>query len=232
MKEEHMTTALQIVNRAAELIGYKDPSEALDGNDSANFLAVLNDLVGTWNTDRLYVVATTTVSASVSASPVSIGTGQTLSTPRPIRIESAWVRVNGVDYPLSLIGQFEYDAIPAKATTSTVPNEAFYSPGVPYGSLYLYPVPSAAVTLFVRVMAQLSEFANLATEYDLAPGYKRALEYSLAEELAPGRRGLDPQIARHAQNARKAIRRANYEPVQIGSYGFASGAGFNVLTGQ
>jgi hypothetical protein len=225
-----MTTALSIINRAAELVGIKDPSEALSGDDASNFLDVLNGLVGTWNTDRLFIVATSTASASVSASPVSIGAGQTLNTPRPARIESAWVRVDGVDHPLSLIGQFEYDAIPAKATASDIPNEAFYSPGVPYGSVYLYPVPAAAVSLFVRVMAQLSEFANLSTEYDLAPGYKRALEYSLAEELAPGRRGLDPQIARHAQNARRAIRRANYEPVQIETLGFASNVAFNVLS--
>ena len=39
-----MTTALQILNRAAEVCGYKDPGESLDGTDASNFLDILNDL--------------------------------------------------------------------------------------------------------------------------------------------------------------------------------------------
>jgi hypothetical protein len=224
-----MTTALQIVNRAAELLGYKDPDETLSGAESASFLEVLNGLVGTWNTDRLFVVATTTASATVSASPVSIGAGQTIDTPRPIRIESAWVRSAGVDYSLDLLTSAQYDSLSDKSTSGN-PSQAYYSPTVPYGSLYLYPVPSSA-SLYVRVMSQLSEFADLATDYDLAPGYKRALELSLAEELAPGRRALDPQIARAAMNARRSIRKANFEPPQMNTH-FASTVLFNPITGQ
>ena len=37
------------------------------------------------------------------------------------------------------------------------------------------------------------------------------MEYSLAEELAPGLRPLDPQIARGAHLARRAIRKTNVE---------------------
>jgi hypothetical protein len=55
----------------------------------------------------------------------------------------------------------------------------------------------------------LTEFADLATNYSLVKGYKKALEYSLAEELAPGIRPLDPLIVRNAANARRAIRRTN-----------------------
>lgn len=226
-----MTTALQIINRAAELVGYKDPDETLNANDSANFLAVLNDMVGTWNTHRLYVPASQTVSASVSASPVSIGTSQTLNTTRPIRIEGGWIRENSVDYPLEWITSAEYDAIPDKTDTSTLPTKAYYSPSVPSGAIYLWPAPSAAISLYVRVATMLTEFAALATDYDLAPGYKRALEYSLAEELAPGRRPLNPDIARHAYNARRSIKTANWEPVLLEDSGVPERATFNVVTG-
>lgn len=227
-----MTTAQQIVSRAAELIGYKDADEALSGNDAANFLGALNSLVGTWNTQRLYIVTTADVSATVAASPVAIGVGQTLATARPVRIESGYVRQNGVDYPLEWLTAAEYDAIAAKDVSTTLPTSAYYAPNVPNGAIYLYPVPSAPVELHVRVMAQLSEFANLATDYDLAPGYKRALEYSLAEELAPGRRPLDAQIARAAMNARRAIKVANFEPVQLTGSDLSRAVLFNILTGQ
>jgi hypothetical protein len=91
-----MTTALQIINRASEIIGYKDPDETLSGNDSANFLAVLNDLVDSWNTQRHYIVTVTETTASVSSSPVSIGSGQTVDVTRPIRIDVIGV-VSGRD---------------------------------------------------------------------------------------------------------------------------------------
>lgn len=227
-----MTTALQIINRAAEIIGYKDPEEALSGTDASNFLAILNDMLGTWNTNRLFVPATTTVSASVSASPVSVGPSQTLDTVRPVRIEGAWVRVNGVDHHLTPRTAAQYDAIADKSTTGTLCDEFFYSPDVPYGALYLYPVPAAAVSLYVRVMSQLSEFADLGTDYDLGQGYKRALEYSLAEELTPGRRPLDPQVAQKAALARKAIKRANFEPVMVESLMVSSPLAFDIQTGQ
>jgi hypothetical protein len=229
MKEEQMTTALQIINRASELIGYKDPVMPLSGDDAALFLDVLNDMVDGWNTGRLNVVATTTVSANVSSSPVSIGSGQTLNTTRPIRIEGGWIRSNSIDYPLEWITSQEYDAIPNKSDTSTLPVKAYYSPNLPDGSIYLWPVPSASVSLHVRVMTQLSQFADLATDYDLAPGYKRAIEFSLAEEIAPGRRPIQPDVARIAFNARRAIKVANFEPLTLESSGSRR---FYIRTGE
>lgn len=227
-----MTTALQIINRAAELIGYKDPDETLSANDAVNFLGILNDLVDDWNNKRLYIVSTTTVSASVSASPVSIGSGQTLDTARPIRIEDGWIRQNGVDYGLEWITSQEYDAIADKTVTSTFPTKAYYSPTLPYGSIYLWPVPSAAVSLHVRVMTQLSSFAATSTDYTLAPGYKRALELSLAEELAPGRRPIDPRVERSAFNARRSLKVANHESLQMVTPDAPRLRSFDIVTGQ
>lgn len=225
-----MTTALQIMNRAAEITGYKDPSEALSGDDAAQFLAVLNGLVDAWNTSRLYIVASSVISASVSASPVSIGAAQTLNTARPVRVEGGYVTYSGVDSDLDWITSDEYDAIENKSLASSIPTKAFYSPGLPTGSIYLWPVPSAAVTLSVRVMTQLTQFANLSTDYTLAPGYKRALEYSLAEEIHPSR--ITPRIQQLAYGARKAIKTVNHEPLQLGHCGVVHSDRFNILTGQ
>lgn len=224
-----MTTALSIITRATEITGYKDPGEPLSGDDAEQFRAVLNSLVDAWNTSRLYVVTTVTVSASVVASPVAIGASQTLDTARPIRIEDGFVTYGGVDYPLDWITSAEYDAIPSKALASFVPTKAFYQPGLPTGSIYLWPVPNGSMTLSVRVMTQLTEFADLATDYTLAPGYKRALEYSLAEELFPNR--ISQKIAQLAFGARQAIKKVNHEPLQLESSGVPCRDHFNILTG-
>lgn len=207
-----MPTALSILNRAAELIGYKDPDEALSGNDAANFLGVLNAMVDGWNTQRLMIVAVAQQSASVSASPVTIGTGQTFNVARPIRLETGcFTRINGQDYPLTLIDREQYDAIPNKSATGSVPQVGYFDPSLPTASLYLWPVPSAAVTLYLQMQTQLSAFANLTTDYTLAPGYEKALQYSLAEELVPGRRPPDVVVAKKAYAARRAIKVTNLQ---------------------
>lgn len=211
-----MTTALQIVSRSAEIIGYKDPDESLSGNDAANFLAVLNSMLDSWNTQRLYIVTVAQVSASVSANPTSIGAGGTFNTARPVRIEDGcFARIGDVDYPIQVIGRSEYDLFVDKSTTSTFPDFVYYEPAIPTGQLYFYPVPSPAVTVYLQVQTQLTAFADLSTDYTLAPGYKKALEYSLAEELAPGRRPLEAQVVRQASIARRAIKTTNFESPQM-----------------
>jgi hypothetical protein len=134
-----------------------------------------------------------------------------------------------VDSDLDWITAAEYDAIENKSLSGSSPTRAFYSPGLPTGSIYLWPVPSAAVTLSVRVMTQLVQFADLSTDYTLAPGYKRALEYSVAEELHPNR--ITPAIARLAFGARKAIKTVNHEPLQLEHCGVVHYDRFNVQTG-
>lgn len=212
-----MTTATQIVNRAAELIGYKDPDETLSSADSTNFLAVLNDLVDEWNSRELYIVSTSELVKTVTTSPVTIGPGATIDVAaRPIRLEDgSFSRINGVDYSIRWVTQEEYNSIVVKTTTGAFPNFGYYQASIPTAQLYLWPVPTAGVELHLVTLTQLTAFADLVTDYSLAPGYKKALEYSLAEELAPGRRQLDPLVAQKAASARRAIKTVNFEPPQL-----------------
>ena len=214
-----MTTALSIINRAAELIGYKDPDEALSGNESESFLGALNALVDSWNTRRLYIVTVADTTVSVSASPVTIGAGQTVNVTRPVRIEDgSFTRFGGIDYAIEMLTREQYNSITDKTVTSSFPTVAYYDAGLPTGMIYLWPVPTAAIELHLMLQSQLAQFADLATDYSIAPGYRRALEYSLAEEIAPGRRPLETLIARTAANARKMIRTANFESPQLNEY--------------
>lgn len=211
-----MTTALQIVSRAAEIIGYKDPDETLSGGDSTNFLGILNSLVDGWNTQRLFIVAVAEVATTISTSPVTIGDGQTVDVARPVRIEDgSFIRISGSDYPITWVTREQYDSIVDKGVTGDFACVGYYDAALPTANVYLWPVPTSPVSLHLQLQSQLSEFADLSTEYTLAPGYKKALEYSLAEELTPGRRPLDPQVMRLAASARRAIKNTNFESPQI-----------------
>lgn len=205
-------TSQQIINRACEIIGYKDPDESLSSTDSTNFLGVLNDMLDGWNAQRLFIVNVGEIVQNVSGSPITIGPGGTINVTRPISVEDgSFIRINGADFAIKWIQQVEYNAIIVKSTPGTIAVYGYYQQSTPVGEIFLWPVPSSSVELHLQLQTQLVEFADLSTGYTLAQGYKKALCYSLAEELAPGRRSLDPKVERIAMASRRAIRRNNVD---------------------
>jgi hypothetical protein len=212
-----MTTALQILNRGAEIIGYKDPDEQLSGSDQANFLRILNTMLDGWNTQRMFIVSVANVVQTVSGLPITIGPSGTINMARPVRLEDGcFIRLNDADYGIVWVARTEYQAIIQKNQAGNLACYGYYEPSLPLGQIYLWPFPSSPVELHLQAQVQLTEFADLVTDYDLAPGYRKALEYSLAEELAPGRRPIDPGVARIAANSRRVIRRTNVETLDQG----------------
>lgn len=205
-------TALDIIDRAYSLLGFKAAGEALSADDAAYGLSSLNSMIDSWNTQRLFIVTVDEVVANVSGMTATVGPGMTFNTPRPVDMEDgAFTRLAGIDYSIEWIDRVTYERLSLKTVTSSFPQYAYYDQEMPTGTVYFYPVPSASVEIHLPMQVQLSSFPSLSTDLTLAPGYARALAYSLAEELAPGLRPLDPQIARTAFIARRAIRRTNVD---------------------
>lgn len=205
-----MTTAVQIIDRAYTVLGYKDPADALTGQDTAYALSVLNDLIDSWNTQTLYIYTTTEIVVTTSGKPITIGAGQTINTTRPVRLPvGSYARISGIDYPIDWIDTAQYQSIVLKNTASTIPIYGFYDGGAPTGNLYFWPYQTTATEYHILVETQLTEWATLATDVTLTQGYRRALVYSLAEELAAGLREVPAVVTRNAMNARRAIRQAN-----------------------
>lgn len=207
-----MTTALDIIERAYSLLGYKAAGEPLSADDAAYGLSALNSMIDSWNTQRLYIVTVDEVVANVSGQTATVGPGMTFNTARPIEIEDgAFSRINGIDYSIEWVDRVTYERIALKTVTSSFPQYAYYDQELPTGKVYFYPVPAGSIEVHLPMQVQLTSFASLTTDLTMAPGYGRALAYSLAEELAPGLKPLDPLIARTAFIARRAIRRTNVD---------------------
>ncbi len=212
-----MAAARDLIARAHRLLGLAPPGDALDEVTYQDDLATLNNMIDGWNVSRMFILSALDVSQSVSGLPITIGPGGTINVTRPVRMESgAFIRLNGSDYGITWVGRAEYQALTDKSQAGDIACYGYYEPAAPLGRIYLWPYPSAAVELHLQLQVPLTEFANLTTDYTLAPGYKKALEYSLAEELAAGRKAADPQILRIAANARRVIRRGNVEVPQQG----------------
>lgn len=210
-----MPTAQQMINRAYRLSGELASGETLAAEDSADALVDLNVMLDSWQIQRLFVYQILQRSLTWPAATTSrtIGSGGNFAVARPDRIESAFVTVDGFDYPMTVIREREqYDRIPDKTSTTTQPEALFYDPAFSssLGTLYIYPVPSAEITVKINVWNTLQTFASLGTDLALPPGYQQAIETSLAETVCVSV-GLQvpQQLARMAMQARKAIKALN-----------------------
>jgi hypothetical protein len=137
-------------------------------------------------------------------------TGQFV-TARPVVLQGVYASYLGVDYRVAEWTYDQYQSATIKATGALYPTRYAYINDFPNGRLFLWPVPSIAITINLEIQTQLAYPATLATVLTLPPGYARALQWSLAAELAPSY-GLEltrQQIAM-VTGTMAAVKKANH----------------------
>lgn len=183
-----MTTALQMIKTALRRTGALAAGETPTSDESEDARQTLNTMLDAWATNRLMVYQILQEALSVVANTASytIGSGGVFNTTRPTKLDdSSFIRISGIDYPLTLVAADAYAATPVKGTLSTIPYVIACDYAYPLATIYLYPTPSAAATLYLRSWKVLQSFAALTTDLALPPGYQRAIEWNLAKELCP-----------------------------------------------
>lgn len=210
-----MGTALDIINDSTRLIGVKQKGEALDGDESADALRRLNLLVDSWANEKLMLaqLIERTHSLTSGTGSYTIGSGGTINTTWPIKIERAFTRdSNNLDTSIEIIDNKEWARISLKNTSGLYPAYLYYRRAYPLGTIELYPLPGSGLTLYLEVWDQLTQFTNLSTSASFPPGYERALIYNLAVELAPEYgAALRPEIYELAKQSKADIKTANLE---------------------
>jgi hypothetical protein len=145
----------------------------------------------------------------------------TLYFERPLRINDSFVRVSTLDYPVAVLSYEEYMIIGLKALNGPWPRAVYYQPSVPLGNIIYWPNPSSGeMHLFCDTI--LGQFTNLSQTINIAPGYKMALRWSLAEALMPSY-GINDQtqimmVVGHAAKAKGYIKRTNAHPPPVAQY--------------
>lgn len=234
-----MTTARDLITLAlfdAGVFGTGQTPAALDIN---NGLIRLNDMLAQWQRNRWLIWCDKDVSLPMTGAVYyTIGAGQQFNTPRPDRIESAFIRQltpaqpNSPDWPLQIIQSMEaYSTIRLKQLGS-FPNYVFYESSFPYGKIYPWPLPSNLYSLHLIVKEQLQSFANLNVVYNMPAEYQRAIRFNLQDEfLSAYRLPPDDKLSARAAAALNVIRNANAQipvlrvPPELGRPGL-----YNVFT--
>jgi hypothetical protein len=206
--------AADIILNAANMAGIQAIGDTTEGTYSIYALGRLNSLLDSWQVDELYIPFTTEVVQTVTGSPVTIGTGQTINVALPrFILDTSFFRLSNTDYPLQWVDQATFNCIANKSATGT-PTLAYYDAQFPVGNVYFYPKPQS-LEAHLQINAALPQFADLTTDYDIGKGYQMALECSLAELLCVGVREVPVELARQAIRARRILRLTNLDVPQM-----------------
>jgi hypothetical protein len=207
-----MATALDVIKRSLRLLGALGEGETPTASEGADCLVALNAMLDSWwaKTLAVFYVQSESFTWTGAQAMRTMGPGGNFVTTRPSVIESIFQRDSSVDYEIRLIGRGEYDAIPDKTTQSTQIARIYPEYRAATVALYAYPVPSAAVTVYINSLARLQSFATLETDLSLPPGYERALAFNLAVEVSP-EFSLQPSalVIRNAAGSLNVLKRAN-----------------------
>lgn len=180
-----MATALSMIKKSMRLIGAIGSNETPTATEADDALNALNVMLDAWSIERLLVYQITQETFTWASGNASrtIGSSGDFNTTRPTKIENGFTRISDIDYHYRVVDKETYDAIKDKTTKSSYPEIVYYSQASPLGTIYGWPVPSAAISFYLNSWKQLQQFSALTTTVALPAGYQRAIEYNLAIEL-------------------------------------------------
>lgn len=212
-----MTTAADQIYGALRLIGMLAEGETPSAATADDALAALNQMIDSWNTERLMIYNTQDQVFTWPASQKTRTLGPTgdFVGNRPVLIDdSTYFRDpgTGVSYGIKLINQQQYDGIAVKTVTSTYPQVMWVNMEHPNITMTVYPVPFRDLEWHIISVDELTQPATLSTVLSFPPGYLRAFRYNLACELAP-EFGVEPspQVQRIAMASKRNLKRINQD---------------------
>ena len=232
-------TAGEQINRALRLLGVLAEGETPSAATSQDSLTALNQMIDSWNTERLSVFCTQDQVFNWPVGEIKRTLGPTgdFVGNRPIQLDDGtyYRAPSGVSYGIKFINQDQYNGIAVKTSTSTFPQVIFVNNTFPNVEMYIYPKPTQLLEWHFISVQELTEPATLATELFFPPGYMRAFAYNLAMEIAP-EFGVEPspQVQRIAMTSKRNLKRIN-NPYDVMSLPYAVVANrqrFNIYSGN
>jgi hypothetical protein len=233
-------TTGDLINRALRLLGVLAEGETPSAATSQDSLIAVQQMIESWNTERLSVFSTQDQIFTWPAGEITrtLGPSGNFSGNRPVLFDDAtYYRDPGtnVSFGIKFINQQQYDGIAVKTVTSTYPQVIFVNMTYPDATMTVYPKPTRDLEWHFISVDELSNPAVLTTDLTFPPGYLRAFVYNLAMEIAP-EFGVEPspQVTRIAMTSKRNLKRIN-NPDDIMSMPYsliATRQRFNVYAGN
>lgn len=180
----------EVISSALRKIGGLSSGETIETSRQAEALTALKVMLRSWGALSMNIFATVKESHTLTGGTGSYtwGTGGAINTARPNQVIGAYILEGGTtSYPVDIIAEGVYRDISAKSTTG-IPTSLFLHTDYPLATVYLYPVPDSAYTIYLDSYKPFTEVGsfNLVTDQIVFPSYyEEAIIYNLAIRLAP-----------------------------------------------
>jgi hypothetical protein len=232
-----MATALDVIKSSLRLIGAFSSGETLDVGEANDALDVLNDMIDSWNTDRLAIFTTRidTFPFILGQQDYTLGTGGDFDMPRPAQIDAMSSILltnpdNPVEVPIVMLTVDQWQTqVPVKNVDGTFPLQVYDDGGFPFRKLSFWPIPSQQPSS-ARIYSWqgLNQPATLATVIAFPPGYPEAFRYNLAIRLAPEyERPVPPSVQQIAVESLARLKTINAPDLNLQSDLMPWPAGYN-----
>ena len=210
-----MTTAGDQINGALRLLGVLAEGETPSAETAQDALLALNQMIDSWNTERLAVFSTQDQVFNWPVGEIRRTLGPTgdFVGNRPVLLDDSTYYLDpstGVSFGIKFITQQQYNGIAVKNVTSTYPQVMWINMTYPNIEMVVYPKPLRLLEWHFVSIEKLTAPATLATPLAFPPGYLRAFRYNLACEIAP-EFGVEPspQVQRIAMASKRNLKRIN-----------------------
>lgn len=182
----------QIISAALRKVGFAE-GETPNSTQISTAAEALNALIQSWRADGMPVWAMVRYSFSTNPGQMdySIGVGQPLDTPAPMKMVEA-LRVNtqgGNRVPLNIYTDYDFKILSNFTNTLGTPVQIYYQPLAKTGTIRLWPIPDATFssgnTIEITYQRPFEDFDNSTDEPDFPSYWTKAIIWGLAAELAP-----------------------------------------------
>lgn len=235
-KNAVITNANDLIRSSLRLIGAIAPGEQPAPDEAGDGLIVFNEMVDSWNADRLAIFTTRIDDFPLIAGKQSytLGTGGDFDMTRPPQIDSMSVILlnnpnNPVEIPLAMytVDDWQND-IPVKNVDSTFPLGCYDDGGFPLRTLNFWPIPQQVNNARIYSWQPLQLATSLQAQVMLPPGYAEAFRYNLAIRLAPEYAVAVPaSVATIAVESLARVKTMNAPELTLRSDLLASPSGYN-----
>jgi hypothetical protein len=187
-----MATALDLITSSLRLINVMASGEQVPLDMANESLAVLNDMIDSWNTDRLSIYTTRTDDFPfvLGQQEYTLGAGGDFDIARPARIDAMSVILLTnpavpVELPINMYSVEEWQTqVPVKNVPGSIPQICYDDGGFPLRTLSFWPIPAEQLNSCRIYSWQALPAQALAAQVAFPPGYRQAFRYNLAVLLA------------------------------------------------
>lgn len=210
-------TGNDLINSSLRLIGVTASGEQPTADEANDALVILNQMLDSWNAERLMIFTITIIDTPLTPGTqvYTLGTGGSLNFTRPARIERMSIvnfnnPVQPLELPLEMLSDQEWQSVPVKVISSTLPTKVYDDGAFPLRNLNFWPIPTVIVNTRIYGWTALSQFPDLVTDMTFPAGYLKALRYNLAVDLAPEYGApLRPEVAAQAVSSKAVLKSIN-----------------------